>query len=439
MSSDRSERDLDELADAVVERLEPGSYGDKMLLNRRQLLALAGAGVSAGALGTLGVTEAEAQEVVGQIGTDQERVDVLGGEGDFLSLFGESTQMKKLAASPEWVDDPEYTLGKFERPMFDEDIGSSGDSTTLYCHPDAPDNGDGTLDDPVSFRGVWQYIPFYMAKQYEIDLFSAPDDDGGISPPYVYEDPDHYAYRGVCGSHLIATARLDITGNPNDPNTPTSGEPDVRINSSINFLSGPGKLDHFTFEHIQVDKSVQFHGTAGWRLSSCVFNGDPSNNLNALSTKSSRLSVRNCELNADGDRALKITNHADIFLYNSTLNSETHEAIDLGDGTMIYAQSCALGGASDFRPSNAKPEIAGRGMYIASASYVILSRGDRKHTLGGGDPQDLSTVEGQFGGQWKLDNGSNTSSGYFEFAVWDPSLDSGNGAWHTMGGDVITT
>ncbi len=92
MSSEASERDLDALANAVAERLEPGSYGDKMLLNRRQLLALAGARGICWRAGDLGVTEAEAQEVVGQVGTDQERVDVYGGEGDFQSLSAESLQ-----------------------------------------------------------------------------------------------------------------------------------------------------------------------------------------------------------------------------------------------------------------------------------------------------------------------------------------------------------
>jgi len=136
MSSEAPERDLDALADAVAERLEPGSYGDKMLLNRRQLLALAGAGVSAGALGTLGVSEVEAQEVVGQIGTDQERVDVYGGEGDFQLVDGDEgvfTEQAKMDSEP------------FE----------------LYISPTGDDSNTGlSMDDPLAtFEGVINSIP----------------------------------------------------------------------------------------------------------------------------------------------------------------------------------------------------------------------------------------------------------------------------------------
>jgi len=72
-----SDADISELARQVVDELDPGStIGDKIVLSRRQLVAIAGGGLSAGALATLGVSEAEAQTAAGQVGTSTEPVDV---------------------------------------------------------------------------------------------------------------------------------------------------------------------------------------------------------------------------------------------------------------------------------------------------------------------------------------------------------------------------
>ena len=76
---DTDDIDTDELAAAVVAELDPGQrIGDKIILSKRQLLAIAGAGLSAGALAQFGISEAEAQEAAGAVGTDDERVDVEG-------------------------------------------------------------------------------------------------------------------------------------------------------------------------------------------------------------------------------------------------------------------------------------------------------------------------------------------------------------------------
>ena len=74
---DTDDIDTDELAAAVVDELDPGQrIGDKIILSKRQLLAIAGAGLSAGALAQFGISEAEAQEAAGAVGTDDERVDL---------------------------------------------------------------------------------------------------------------------------------------------------------------------------------------------------------------------------------------------------------------------------------------------------------------------------------------------------------------------------
>lgn len=58
-----TEPDVSELTRMVVNELDPGTVIDgKFILSRRQLIAIAGSGLSAGALATYGVTEAGAQE-----------------------------------------------------------------------------------------------------------------------------------------------------------------------------------------------------------------------------------------------------------------------------------------------------------------------------------------------------------------------------------------
>jgi len=72
-----SDVDTETLAEQVIEELDPGQVIDnKVILSRRQLVAIAGSGLSAGALAALGLEEASAQTgPVGQVGTSSEPVD----------------------------------------------------------------------------------------------------------------------------------------------------------------------------------------------------------------------------------------------------------------------------------------------------------------------------------------------------------------------------
>ena len=76
---------LDRLADRVADRLPPGSYGDRVVLTRRQLVGAATGTLGVGALVSLGVDPAVAQ-AAGQVGTDSEPVDVVASNVDANSL-----------------------------------------------------------------------------------------------------------------------------------------------------------------------------------------------------------------------------------------------------------------------------------------------------------------------------------------------------------------
>jgi len=92
-----SQPDVSELAREVVDELDPGSkIGDKFILSRRQLVGIAAGGLSVGALTTLGVDQAAAQEAAGAVGTESEPVDVfanqieaqsLGSDGDGVEVW----------------------------------------------------------------------------------------------------------------------------------------------------------------------------------------------------------------------------------------------------------------------------------------------------------------------------------------------------------------
>jgi len=69
--------DTSELARAVIKELDTGTVvEDKIVVSRRGLTALIGAGLGTGALSMLGVEKASAQTAAGQVGTSSEPVDI---------------------------------------------------------------------------------------------------------------------------------------------------------------------------------------------------------------------------------------------------------------------------------------------------------------------------------------------------------------------------
>ena len=83
MSTDSPDSDLavdiERVADEVKEQLQPGDQiGDLVVVSRRQLIAFATGAAGVGALAQFGISEAQAQEAAGQVGTSSERVDVEG-------------------------------------------------------------------------------------------------------------------------------------------------------------------------------------------------------------------------------------------------------------------------------------------------------------------------------------------------------------------------
>jgi hypothetical protein len=72
-----TDQDTSELAREVIKELDTGTVvDDKIVVSRRGLTALIGAGLGAGALATLGIDKASAQQAAGQVGTSSSPVDV---------------------------------------------------------------------------------------------------------------------------------------------------------------------------------------------------------------------------------------------------------------------------------------------------------------------------------------------------------------------------
>ena len=101
--------DVSELAQQVVAELKPGTtIADKVILSRRQLVAIAGGSISVGALMKFGVSEAQAQEAVGAVGTEDDPIDVFAAsinDGGPLT-DGDGTE-RRIWLIEEGADDPD--------------------------------------------------------------------------------------------------------------------------------------------------------------------------------------------------------------------------------------------------------------------------------------------------------------------------------------------
>jgi len=86
--TDDTATDTSELAREVIRELDPGTIvEDKIVISRRMAILVATGTVSAGALLGYGTGTASA-DVVGQVGTSADRVDVVAGNVDLQSIDG---------------------------------------------------------------------------------------------------------------------------------------------------------------------------------------------------------------------------------------------------------------------------------------------------------------------------------------------------------------
>jgi hypothetical protein len=80
--------DTSDLARQVIAELDPGTIvDDKIIISRRMAILVATGTISAGALLGYGTGTASA-DVVGQVGTQQDRVDVFAGDVDLNTIDG---------------------------------------------------------------------------------------------------------------------------------------------------------------------------------------------------------------------------------------------------------------------------------------------------------------------------------------------------------------
>jgi hypothetical protein len=161
MTQDKTDDiDIDELASAVAEKLDTGKLSDdRWLLSRRQLAAIAGSGLGAGALSALGIDEASAQTSgqAGTIGTPSQRVDaniqdldVSGSAGslntDDISNSGTiQTEVlditEQSAAEVSFQGDVSLTAGNFKKLPFDQSTVDSRGELNSTNNTVKVDNG----------------------------------------------------------------------------------------------------------------------------------------------------------------------------------------------------------------------------------------------------------------------------------------------------------
>ena len=92
--------DVSELAQQVVAELKPGTtIADKVILSRRQLVAIAGGSISVGALMKFGVSEAQAQEAVGAVGTEADPIDVFASTVEASQVGSDGSEADVFAST----------------------------------------------------------------------------------------------------------------------------------------------------------------------------------------------------------------------------------------------------------------------------------------------------------------------------------------------------
>jgi hypothetical protein len=157
MADPPQEIDTEELAAQVVDELDPGSVvNDKLVLSRRQVIALAGSGLGAGALATWATGDAAAaggtnDTSVGDVGAAGDSVDVYldelrddGGDevldiddtGEINAAFGRTWNYDTIAPSAlgASLDIDGNNLTDAGATVYDASTDTVGDGTTSADH-----------------------------------------------------------------------------------------------------------------------------------------------------------------------------------------------------------------------------------------------------------------------------------------------------------------
>jgi hypothetical protein len=108
-----TDQDTSELARAVIKELDTGTViDDKIVVSRRGLTALIGAGLGAGALSMLGVDKATAQQAAGQVGTSSSPVDVFAAGNGTVELDADVTSTSVSGGFEITIDGDTYQFNK---------------------------------------------------------------------------------------------------------------------------------------------------------------------------------------------------------------------------------------------------------------------------------------------------------------------------------------
>jgi len=111
--TDDADPDTSELAREVIKELDTGTVvDDKIVVSRRGLTALIGAGLGTGALATLGIDKASAQTAAGAVGTSSEPVDVFAAGNGNVELEGDVSSTSVTGGFELTVDGDTYQFNK---------------------------------------------------------------------------------------------------------------------------------------------------------------------------------------------------------------------------------------------------------------------------------------------------------------------------------------
>ena len=249
MSDSDNGRDVSKLAREVIDELDSGRYGDKFVFNRRQVIALAGAGLSVGALTTLGVDDATAQEAVGQVGTASEPVDVEAANVNAGSVSTDSLLID----------------GILETTRIDEESGSTGTDEPINIEiPDDDQNYDiYSVKLDITHREASGDVQLTINNDTDDDYATIFNDGSGDSgnyfTPFVSGDNSLVVVSGVFTIDRTETRNTAIRAQFGPSGT--QGMP-ARL-GKLSFSGGYGKNDPV--------ESIEISPASGGEISSYFY------------------------------------------------------------------------------------------------------------------------------------------------------------------------
>lgn len=412
MGSELDDDDLNRLAAQVAERLPTGQYGDKVMLTRRQLLGAATGTLGVGALTSLGIGPATAQ-AAGQVGTQSEPVDV---EAASVSADSVSTEKAVVDGRPETTTGIKEVVVPDDYSTIQAAIDNEWARETnheVYINLQAsgsPYNEDVTIAGSVVSGPTDENGPTMGDRQQQLRI------RGDLNTPSNVK-VDSFYVNAVLG-HEVPT----IEGVQTQQASPYSGE-----DAQILFMGcSTGTTKQVEFAGTTSHGVMFYHGMGNARSKADASPGDVTS---TVTSKSAIVYANGASGGTSND--YRTVGNGVVFCDASTGAVEfdpTGFIFDKNDNVIhgLEAFPSAFG-STNRRGDDAPIPASGFRMFLRNDLTPREVRGIDQNGFtyaaqrtGESNITDLSGVSGDYGGQLRRDDGTNTTN-WGTYCTWRSS------------------